>query len=413
MGVYTQQAEQPSVNPDSPRCRTAVAAAGPVTRLLVEVAASTDAIAVVHAGVARGVAVVREATPLAVLARRAEVARSAIRVDAAVAAGQTGIRREVESRVTAMAGSIRRTVRIAEARVVGTHRDWNLPGHQAATVGAIRAVRISATRGAAQGVAHSRWTIIQTGSASCRTGSTCGTMEQRRARARILSIFRHAGVRGRGADGTTAGLGIRQVAVNAGNHRAHHVADHRRVWLPSVAGSTVDWHAAGATAGRSDQLGPSGTGPGGWGAGKMLADRAVRASSVFRNSGVRIRHTDGTAARVVRVRLDLASTGVHRSRAQGRKAGDRSTGAAAGSARSDSADTNRATRSVRHTAGSTDGATRRAATDRATRTAGCSAADGAACLAALHLTASACTAPSAFQTETATRQADQTSHERG
>lgn len=195
---------------------------------------------------------------------RAEVARSAIRVDSTIAPGQTGVRRRAGSRVTAFAGNIRRTVRVAEALVVGTQRESTRIASQTAAVGARRAIRILDAVVGRTGSGGARVDErAGTVSASSRTGSADGTMEQRRARARIRSFLRHAGVRGRGTAGTTARLGIRQVSVGAGYHRAHHVADHRRVWFPSVAGSTVHRHASGAAAGRRDQLGPSGTGLGG------------------------------------------------------------------------------------------------------------------------------------------------------
>ena len=230
---------------------------------------------------------------------RAEVARSAIRVDSTIAPGQTGVRRRAGSRVTAFAGNIRRTVRVAEALVVGTQRESTRIASQTATVGASRAIRVLDA-----GVSRTGHRIAAkcertgTGGALCWTGGADGTMEQRRARARTLSILRHAGVRERGADGTTAGLGIRQVSIGAGYHWAHHVTDHRRVWLPSVAGSTVHRHASGAAAGRRDQLGPSGTGLGGWSAGGHGAgtDKAVLAG-VLRDPSVH-RSADGTAAGV-------------------------------------------------------------------------------------------------------------------
>ena len=106
------------------------------------------------------------------------------------------------------------------------------------------------------------------------------------------SVFRHAGIRNRRADGAAARIGIRHVPAHASQHGAiDERTDRRRIPFPSrSAVHGADGAAAGVwirqvSAGADRQ-----------GAGEGQTDRSVLAAGVFRHARIRSRPANGTAA---------------------------------------------------------------------------------------------------------------------
>jgi len=176
-----------------------------------------------------------------------------------------------------------------------------------------------------------------TGGASCRTGSTCGTMEQRRARARNPELSSPRRRQGAGTAGTPARPRDSAGIVGAGYHRAHHVCisprrfvlvSLQRRWFHRPPACIPVQPRAG------DQLRPTAGqvlgGVGAGGGGPRQIGRVGLASGGLSHS-----RRQASARRMVQphgsfwVRLDSPAQAGHRNRAQRPEGRTRSAGAAA------------------------------------------------------------------------------------